>query len=185
MRDPARILVPFGGRFHEEVGLDLALRLARSTGAQLTLLAPADRDEDAGRRVPEVPDDSGVAMEWIRVEGDVTQELLRRAGDFDLLVLGVSDRWMSQRETLATVREEVMEKSGTPYLLVRRHGGARGHLHRIGVRLKTAPKQLADVYRGDGQEQETAMKATEQTKERLDRDEEPDDDDTHAPVEQR
>lgn len=170
LREPARLLVPFGGRFHEQVGLDLALRLARSTGSRLTLLAPADRDEDAQRQAPEVPDGSGVDLDWVRVEGDVTEALLQRAGQFDLLVLGVSDRWMTQQETLATVREEVMERSRKPYLVVRRHGGARGLLYRLRGRLKTTPQQLAEAFKPDSAENVTAVRAKEETKERLDRD---------------
>ena len=163
--DDANILVPYGGRFHEEVGLDLALRLSSSTDAGLTLLA--SDDEDAESRASEARAASGVSMEFVPVDGDVTAALFERAADFDLIVLGVGDRWMTQQETLASVREEVMEKAQTPYLLVRRHGGARGHLLRWWSQIKRAPQQIADVYRSDGEQPAVARKAGEETRERL------------------
>jgi Kef-type K+ transport system membrane component KefB/nucleotide-binding universal stress UspA family protein len=161
----ARILVPYGGKFHEEAGLDLALRLARSSGATLTLLA--SEDDQAEERAEEAREGSGVPLELVKVEGDVTKALFERAADFDLLVLGVGDRWMTQRETLASVREEVMVKAGTPYLLVRRRGGAIGHLRRWWAQVRRTPAVLAEVYRDDGETPATPAKAGEETRQRL------------------
>jgi Kef-type K+ transport system membrane component KefB/nucleotide-binding universal stress UspA family protein len=163
LRDGGRILVPYGGSFHEQVGLDLALRLARATGAGLTLIAR--QDGEAEERATEAEEGTEYPMERVRVEGDVTGTLFERAADFDLLVLGFGDRWMTQQETLASVREDVMEKAGTPYLLVRRHGGTRGTLRRRWAQVKRAPAVFADVYRSDGEE--TAGKAGETTRQRL------------------
>jgi Kef-type K+ transport system membrane component KefB/nucleotide-binding universal stress UspA family protein len=165
LQEGARILVPYGGKFHEEAGLDLALRLARASGAGLTLLAP--EGDEAEERAAEAREGSGVPLELVPVDGDVTQALVERAADFDLLVLGVGDRWMTQQQTLATVREEVMEKAGTPYLLVRRRGGALGHLSRWWARVKRTPQVLAEVYASDGDAQATAGKAGEETRQRL------------------
>ncbi|MDQ3980532.1 MAG: cation:proton antiporter [Actinomycetota bacterium] len=165
--EDARIIVPYGGKFHEEAGLDLALRLARSTGASLTLLAPGG--EDAEERAAEAREGSGVDFELVSVDGDITEALFERAADFDLLVLGVSDRWMTEAETLASVREEVMERAGTPYLLVRRRGGARGHLRRWWAKAKRAPKVVAAVYRSEGDDVADApRRAGEETRQRLD-----------------
>ena len=163
LRDGGRILVPYAGSFHEQVGLDLALRLARTTGASITLLVSEDGEAD--ERATEAEEGTDFPIERVRVQGDVTEALFERASDFNLLVLGVSDRWMTQEETLASVREEVMEKSGTPYLLVRRFGGRRDRLRRRWAQLKRAPSVLADVYRSDGEP--TAGKAGEETRERL------------------
>jgi nucleotide-binding universal stress UspA family protein len=150
LEDGARVLVPYGGTFHEQVGLDLALRLARSTGAGVTLLNAGD----------------GEAEE----KATQAEELVRRASEFDLLVLGVGDRWATQQETLASVRAEVMEKAGKPYLLVRRFGGRRDTLRRRWAQLKRAPAVLADVYRSDGDEHSTAGEAGEDTRQRLSKD---------------
>ncbi|MGH9280228.1 MAG: universal stress protein, partial [Acidimicrobiales bacterium] len=171
---PSRLLVPYGGRFHEAVGLDVALRFARASGAEVTVLAPADRDEDAQRQAPEIPEDSGVRLEWVRVDGDMTEAILQRVAEFDLLILGVSDRWMTQQDVLATVGEEVMEHARKPYIVVRRHGGARGRIHRLRGQIKMAPKQIAEAFKSDDTQDVTAVRAKEETKERLDRDGEAD-----------
>ena len=164
LRNGARILVPYGGRFHEEAGLDLALRLARASGAEVTLLAP---DGQARERAEEAREGSGVPLELVPVDGDITQALFERAADFDLLVLGVGDRWMAQDKLLATVRQEVMEKARTPYLLVRRRGGALGHLRRWWAHAKRAPQVLAEVYRSELEVDDTVGKAGEETRQRL------------------
>jgi hypothetical protein len=109
-----------------------------------------------------------VDFELVAVDGDITEALFERAADFDLLVLGVGDRWMTEDEALASVRQEVMEKAGTPYLLVRRRGGARGHLRRWWARARRAPKVLADVYRSEGDAADAAGRAGEETRQRLD-----------------
>jgi Kef-type K+ transport system membrane component KefB/nucleotide-binding universal stress UspA family protein len=165
LRDGGRVLVPYVGTFHEQVGLDLALRLARSTGAGLTLLAA--EDDDAQEKATQAEEGTDFPIDRVRVEGDVTEELFRRAPDFNLLVLGVGDRWFTDQETLASVREEVMEKAGTPYLLVRRYGGRRDTLRRRWAQLKRAPAVLADVYRGDGDGKASAGQAGEETRQRM------------------
>ncbi len=168
--DGARVLVPYGGGFHEEAGFDLALRLAAGTGTQVTLLVPADEAEEAEERAAQAHQNSGVELEPVRVDGDVTEALFERAADFDLLVLGVGDRWMTRQETLATVREEVMEKAGTPYLVVRRHGAALGRLRRWWAQVKRTPQQVVDVYRGDGEPEPHAQEAGQETDQRLEGD---------------
>jgi Kef-type K+ transport system membrane component KefB/nucleotide-binding universal stress UspA family protein len=168
LEDGGRVLVPYGGTFHEQVGLDLALRLARSTGAGLTLLNAGDGE--AEEKATQAEEGTDFPIDRVRVEGDVTEELVRRAPEFDLLVLGVGDRWATQQDTLASVREEVMEKAGKPYLLVRRFGGRRDTLRRKWAQLKRAPAVLADVYRSDGGETSTAGQAGEETRERLSKD---------------
>jgi Kef-type K+ transport system membrane component KefB/nucleotide-binding universal stress UspA family protein len=165
LRDGGRILVPYAGTFHEQVGLDLALRLARTTGAGLTLLV--SEDAQAEERATEAEAGTDFPMERVPVRGDVTEALFERASDFDLLVLGVGDRWMTQQETLASVREEVMERAGTPYLLVRRFGGRRDTIRRRWAQLRRAPSVLVDVYRSDGGNGPTAGKAGEETRQRL------------------
>ena len=81
-------------------------------------------------------------------------------------MLGVNDRWMVD-ETLASVRQEVMERTGIPYLLVRRRGGARGHLRRWWARARRAPKVIADVYRSERDVADAPRRAGEETRQRL------------------
>lgn len=50
--------------------------------------------------------------------------------------------------------------------MVRRHGGKRDTIRRGWAQLRRAPKAIADVYRS-GDEEPTAGKAGEETRERL------------------
>ncbi|MDQ4129418.1 MAG: cation:proton antiporter, partial [Actinomycetota bacterium] len=166
LRDRSHILVPYGGGFHEDAGLELAVRLASATGADLSLIGVASDGETDGQvdeRAAEVSDRWGVVAEPIAVDADVTEALVERADEFDLLVLGLSDRWVNQQDLLETVRQEVMHRARTPYLLVRRHDGARGgRLKRWWRRLKRGPRQLLDIYRGVPAELEEAEQQTKQ-----------------------
>ncbi|MDQ4129822.1 MAG: universal stress protein, partial [Actinomycetota bacterium] len=168
LTEDTRILVPFGGGFHEEAGLDIARRLAASSGGQLALLGPASNEDELTEQASEASERSGAETTPLPVDGDLTDELVERADDFDLLVLGVSDNW-GRGGNLESVREEVMERSGTPYLIVRRHGDAWGGLFRWWTNLKRAWHRT-DESRDEAEEgRQEVGEAEQQTKERLER----------------
>ena len=132
--DPARrlrldkgstIVVPWGGGFHEDVGLDLALRLAAATRSSVSLLGGGG-DEFRARELAEhaarVYEDRGVWVTPLPVEGDLIDALEQQARDAQLVVLGVSDKWASDKETLGDLREAMAARASSPLLVVRRHG---------------------------------------------------------------
>ncbi|MFN2557125.1 MAG: cation:proton antiporter, partial [Nitriliruptorales bacterium] len=167
--EDTRILVPFGGGFHEEAGLDIARRLAASSGSELALLGPASNEDELTAQASETSEGSGADTTPLAVEGDLTDELVERADDFDLLVLGVSDDW-GRGGNLESVREEVMEHSGTPYLIVRRHGDASSGLVRWWRNLKQAwhrSDESRSDEKGDVEGQQEVEEAEKQTRERL------------------
>lgn len=166
LTEGTRILVPFGGGFHEEAGLEIARRLGAASGGELALLGPAPEEDELEEQASNTSD-SGPPATPVPVEGDISDELVDRADDFDLLVLGVSDSW-GRGGALESVREEVMEHSGTPYLIVRRHGDGGGPL-RWWNNLKRA-WQRSDAPRSDEESdegQQEVGQAEKQTKERL------------------
>jgi Kef-type K+ transport system membrane component KefB/nucleotide-binding universal stress UspA family protein len=119
-----RILVPHGGGYHEDVGLDLALRLGAATGAAVTLLGPPEDDaaHDLAQRAAAAYEQTGVTTTPLPVTGDVTDALVERARDADLIVLGVSDRWGRDQHSLGALREAIAARAPVPVLVVRRHG---------------------------------------------------------------
>jgi nucleotide-binding universal stress UspA family protein len=123
----ARILVPYGGGFHEDVGLDLALRLADATNAKVTLLGPADHGNDTalGDRAAQAYEHEGVWVTPMPVEGDVTEALVEQACQADLVVLGVGEDWARDQQSLGGLRETVAARATAPILLVRRFGQRR------------------------------------------------------------
>jgi K+:H+ antiporter len=127
----ARIAVPYGGGYHEEVGLDLALRLAEASGATVTIVGRGDGDgsgHDLGERAARAYEDTGVWTVAAPVDGDVGDRLHEEANEADLVVMGVSDRWVRDQHSLGELRESVAARASAPVLVVRRHGqrGQRG-----------------------------------------------------------
>lgn len=169
LSEDTRIVVPFGGGFHEEAGLAIARRLGAASGGKLALLGPASDEGELEEQASEASERNGADTTPLPVEGDLTDELVDRADDFDLLVLGVSDSW-GRGGSLESVREEVMEHSGTPYLIVRRHGEASSGLLRWWRNLKQAWQRSDESRsdeRGDGEGQQEVGEAEKQTRERL------------------
>jgi nucleotide-binding universal stress UspA family protein len=129
----ARIVVPHGGGFHEDVGFDLALRLATSAGATISLLGPAD-DEGArqlGQRAARGFEERGVWVVPEAIEGDPSRALLEHARNADLVVLGVGDEWIRDKESLGGgLRQAIAARATAPLLIVRRAGQRSARLRR-------------------------------------------------------
>ena len=128
----SRIVVPHGGGFHEEVGLDLALRLAQTAGAQITVLGPGGDEKEAqelASRASRAIEDHGVWTVPVSVEASPAATLLEHARQHDLVVLGLGDEWARSKESLGRVREAVADRTPVPTIFVRRHG-QRPHLRR-------------------------------------------------------
>jgi Kef-type K+ transport system membrane component KefB/nucleotide-binding universal stress UspA family protein len=127
----AEIAVPYGGGFHEEAGLDLALRLAEATGSTIKLVGRDDGEgaaHDLGERAAQAYEATGVWTVAAPVEGDVSDRLVEEAEEADLVVMGVSDKWVRDQHSLGELRESVAARASAPVLVVRRAGqpGQRG-----------------------------------------------------------
>ncbi len=127
----AQIAVPFGGGFHEEAALDLALRLAKASGANVKLVGRADDGgaaHELGERAAQAYESTGVWTVSAPVAGDVPGRVVEEANEADLVVMGVSDRWVREQHSLGELRESVAARASAPVLVVRRHGqpGQRG-----------------------------------------------------------
>jgi nucleotide-binding universal stress UspA family protein len=124
-----RIVVPYGGGFHEDVGYDLAVRLAHATNATVTLVGPGGEGSAAtaaaaalGDRAAQAYEDAGVWATPVVAHGDTGDALVEHAADADLVVLGMGDEWARNNWSLGGLRESVAARSTAPILLVRRHG---------------------------------------------------------------
>ena len=119
-----QIAVPHGGGFHEDVALDLALRLAEASGANVTLVGPADEEgaHELGERAAQAYEGTGVWTVARPVEKDAHDELVEEAKEADLVVMGVSDQWVRNQHSLGELRDSVAARASAPVLIVRRHG---------------------------------------------------------------
>ena len=123
----SHIVVPYGGGFHEDGAVDIALRLARTSGAHVHLAGPAGEElqlERLAGRASKAYEDTGVWTESVSVGASPEQELVDRAGDADLVVLGVGDRWSAEDRSLGGLRHAVAARANAPTLIVRRGGKA-------------------------------------------------------------
>jgi len=123
--EPAsQIVVPHGGGFHEDFGLDLALRLARPAGASVSIVGPAGDEKEAQElavRASRAVEESGVWTVPESVETEPGIAVLERTKQADLVVLGFGDEWARNKESLGGVREAIAAHTRVPILLVRRH----------------------------------------------------------------
>ena len=121
----ARILVPYGHGFHEEAGLELAVRLARSSKAEIHLLGAGEPDDtlDLARVAADAYERSGVWTTADKLTTDVVGGMIQASRDADLVVLAVSETWADEEKaTLGRLRDMVAAATTTPLLIVRRHG---------------------------------------------------------------
>jgi Kef-type K+ transport system membrane component KefB/nucleotide-binding universal stress UspA family protein len=131
-----KIVVPYGGGFHENVGYDLAVRLADAADATVTIVGPEGSGSGGrsgavsavGERAAQAYEEAGVWATPVTVrgdEGDAAEAVVSASQDADLVVLGVGDEWGRNKATLGGLREAVAARSTAPILLVRRHGQKR------------------------------------------------------------
>ena len=159
LRKGARILVPYGAGFHEHAGLDLALRLAKTAGANVHLLGGGGDEESVSLTLAEEAAGSyeryGVWTTSESVSGDAVGCILAEAAESDLVVLGVSERWADEgKGSLGRLRDVVAGATTTPLLVVRRHGqtARRGPRRWFGAR----SEWMEEVTDGDAAMPETS-----------------------------
>lgn len=123
----AEVVVPYGGGYHEDLALDLAVHLASTSRARLRLLSDArtERVHGAAAAAAASYERKGVTATTTTLSGDVVEGTIDAARRADLVVLGVSDHWAEDTDSLGHVRQLVAERSSTPLLIVRRHGQPR------------------------------------------------------------
>jgi nucleotide-binding universal stress UspA family protein len=133
-----RLLVPHAGSPHDDAALELARRIARSSGAELTILRvhePGRAPRQAAGVAAGAVDGGGSAgtpahrpgsAAAERVLGVETSEPLRTLTEegrrgYDLLVVGVSRTWGLEPTLFGPREEELARLDSASLILVRRH----------------------------------------------------------------
>jgi nucleotide-binding universal stress UspA family protein len=132
-----RLLVPHAGSPHDDASLELARRIARSSGAELTILrvhepgrapraagvaaGPGDGGGSAG--TPAHSPGSATAERVLDVETSEPLRTLTEEGrrGYDLLVVGVSRTWGLEPTLFGPREEELARLDSASLILVRRH----------------------------------------------------------------
>ncbi|NPV09690.1 MAG: DUF389 domain-containing protein [Anaerolineae bacterium] len=164
-----RILVPTRGGSHVALAAQLALLLASSSGAEVTVLNVADiqasaeelaEAEEVLTRTLERFSAQAEALEAeVVVRGEVVQgdrparRIAEESAGYDLVIMGASEMGLLDRVLFGTVPEDVARMSATPVLVVRRYLGLpRFWLRRLWEAVYNAVPELdaeqqVEVYR--------------------------------------
>lgn len=129
-----RVLVSTRGGPHASFGLQLASRIARAGDGRVTLfrIVPPGQEADTGaetralEEMAEAVGNSGIPVEAkAAASASVVDGILTelREGDYDLLIVGASDKGTVQKLLFGTVPDAVVEQTPCPVLIVRRPVG--------------------------------------------------------------
>jgi Kef-type K+ transport system membrane component KefB len=124
------VYVPFGGAEHDWAALELGAWIAQARNAPLRLMgASFDLEQGTRDASPLLANASLVVQQLTGIVAEPVlvnpgPDVIRKARDAGVLVVGLSDRWRD--EGLGELRSEIVKSAPAPVLLVRR--GARGGL---------------------------------------------------------
>lgn len=131
LADLNRILLPWGGGPHARLGLELALRIADSTGARVDLLRAVRQDVDAEKEADSVRDEIEPLSDGldtpievlVKPSDDVVATIVETAGEreYDLLIIGASGESGLRTVLFGTIPDIVADRAPCSVLLVRRY----------------------------------------------------------------
>jgi len=127
------VLVPYLGGKHDLLALDLAGRIARNARASLTVLhviPPRRSETDAVLHARSIVDRTfadptqPTPVHFQVIEDDSPVDaVIRSAGEFNLLVIGVEEQWGMQSQLFGFRPERIAREAATSLLIVRKYAG--------------------------------------------------------------
>ena len=124
---PSRILVPYGGGRHDRLALELASRMAKATGAAVTVLHVAPPSTSSAARAQAAREmvnqifPSKAPPHFTSVQGaSPVAVVLREAAQFDLVVIGVSEEWGLESRLFGWRPERIARDCPASMLIVRK-----------------------------------------------------------------
>ncbi|HKQ49422.1 MAG TPA: cation:proton antiporter [Phycisphaerae bacterium] len=127
---PKSILVPYLGSPHDRLALELAARMARHSGAAVTVLhviAPGRTSagklgaESATQKVFADPTQPAPVTFKVVEDRDPISAVLEAAKPFDLVVIGVAEKWGLTSHLFGWHAERIARDCSSPLLIVRKH----------------------------------------------------------------
>jgi Kef-type K+ transport system membrane component KefB/nucleotide-binding universal stress UspA family protein len=131
---PRTILVPYLGSPHDRLALELAARMARHSGAAVTVLhvIPPGRNENgaegqrlgaesATQRVFADPTQPAPVTFKVVEHSDPISAVLEYAKPFDLVVVGIAEKWGLTSHLFGWHAERIARDCPSPLLIVRKH----------------------------------------------------------------
>lgn len=124
------ILVPWGGGMHAHLGLELAVRIARATGAAVHLQRIVRTDVDTAQErlslvkdVAHIVEDYNPVLYHVDRAGGVVEGIDERlaAETYDLVIIGASHEWSFRTAVFGTIPDVVADRAYCSVLMVRRY----------------------------------------------------------------
>ncbi|MEM1094883.1 MAG: amino acid permease [Bacteroidota bacterium] len=125
------ILVPWGGGKHAHLGLELALRIARATGAavhlQRIMRADGDMTQERLALVKDVAylvEDYNPVLYHVDHATEVVEGIEGRlaAETYDLVIIGASHEWSIKTAIFGTITDVIADRAYCSVMMVRRFG---------------------------------------------------------------
>ncbi|WP_244629361.1 universal stress protein [Halorubrum sp. PV6] len=118
----SNVLVPTAGGPSSDLSADVARALRDVFGATVSLLYVADDDDPAAREfLAAWADERGLEDATLRVEtGDVEAAIARIGGEYDLVVVGATERGLLSRVVRGSPADEAVSALDTPVVLAER-----------------------------------------------------------------
>jgi K+:H+ antiporter len=128
LTSPHKVLVPYAGGPHDRLALELASRIARNTGAAVTVLYVTPSASSAAARIQTARDTAnqilspaGSNFEFQSVQdSSPVAVVLREAAKFDLVIVGVSEEWGLESRLFGWRPERIARDCPTSLLIVRK-----------------------------------------------------------------
>lgn len=131
----SRIIVPYAGTSHDFLALELALRLALSHGANLTLMQTTPLSKETRDLVAFFQE--RVNLECVNLGPDPIEGMVEASRQASLLVVGTSAQWGTERHLFGPTPEELMTRCSSSLLIARHHRSVTPHLESL--RLTSSP----------------------------------------------
>jgi nucleotide-binding universal stress UspA family protein len=129
LKEPVgRILVLAGAEWHSSYAAEIASVIAKSSGAEVTVLGIAQADSQTAAvrgysgKLVKICETKGVkAKEKILVTKNLINTVINESDDYDLLVLGASEVvWAPSMVLIGMAEDRIAKGTGKPVLMVRK-----------------------------------------------------------------
>ena len=135
--EAGRVLVPYLGSRHDRLALELAGRLGRNAGAEVTVLhvVPPGRGRPGGaagpvlhagtevERVFKEPSQSAAVRMRVVEDASPAEAVVRESAEFDLVIIGLSEQWGLESHLFGLRTERIAQGVSTSLLMVRKDEG--------------------------------------------------------------
>ncbi len=125
MQKPTRILVPFMNSSHDRLALDIAGKIAKSTGASISIIHVSQQPADVTHPVVERAFKDPTQKQAVTIKivpGDSPAEaILAEISDHDLVVIGVAEEWGLESSLLGMRPERIAQECPASMLIVRKY----------------------------------------------------------------